>query len=223
MVRYSITGVNDRGRAYYVVSWPGERKRWDRGTTGRRQKKFAKKAEAEAFLEQIKRERTRNGEVRILGWDREAHYDFLRAHELLEDVPGASLTKAAELLRMARGVRELRGSGFVVPRERRIELSPRAFLVVQHRAREAGMKVNEMMDAIVLMWAEEEAERRVAARQADKDLERKLAERERERLNESWRVRNAERRERRRKERRADLAIIAANRKLEEAGRWLGV
>jgi hypothetical protein len=97
---------------------------------------------------------------------------------------------------MARSARELRGNKFVAPRDRMVELDPRPFLLVQNQARERGITLGEMLNAIVLMWGENESGRRVEQRMKAEELEQKLAERERARANAAKRAWAAGRRAR---------------------------
>lgn len=90
----------------------------------------------------------------------------------------------------------MRGNKFVAPRDRMVYLDPRPFLLVQNQARERGITLGEMLNAIVLMWGENEAGRQVEQRMKAEELERKLAERERERVNAAKRAQVAGRRAR---------------------------
>lgn len=195
MQKFCVTPVLDHGRQYFMVSWPGKREPWSRCAPKRQQKKFNSLERAESFLAEVKREWIRNGGI-SLAYDQVLHYDVMRAAQLLVDLPGSSLEKAAELLWMARSARELRGNKFVAPRDRTLQLDPRPFLLVQNQARERGITLGEMLNAIVLMWAENEAGRRVEQRMKAEELEQKLAERERARANAAKRAWAAGRRAR---------------------------
>jgi hypothetical protein len=215
--KFCITPVLDHGRQYFMVNWPGKRKPWSRCAPKRQQKKFNSLERAESFLAEVKREWIRNGET-SLAYDRELHYDFMRAAQLLADLgTGSSLEKGVELLRMARGVRELRGGGFVAPRDRRVELNGRSFLVVANEARKHEVTLSQMVDAIVLMWGEKEAGRRVEERMKAEELEGKLAERERLRLNAAKRVQMSGKRALKRAVERAEKKLEQEARKLNEA------
>jgi hypothetical protein len=215
--KFCVTPVLDNGHQYYMVNYPGVRERWSQRAPKRQQRKFASLERAEKLLQEVQREWIRNGEIR-LGYDRELHYDFMRAAQLLADLgAGSSLEKGVELLRMARGVRELRGGGFVAPRDRRVELNGRSFLVVANEARKHEVTLSQMVDAIVLMWAEKEAGRRVEERMKAEELEGKLAERERLRLNAAKRVQMSGKRALKRAVERAEKKLEQEARKLNEA------
>lgn len=163
MQRFYVTEIlQDRWR-YYVANYPAEREPGSQKAAGRKQKKFNKREAAEAFLAQVKREWLRKGGV-VLGFDSEAHYDVMRALEVLADLPGATLEKAALVFRMCRSEKEMRGGGFVAPSNRQIELDPRPFLLCQNEARRCGATLSEMAGAIILMWLEREAERQIRER-----------------------------------------------------------
>lgn len=105
MQKFCITPVLDNGHQYYMVNYPGVRERWSQRAPKRQQKKFNSLQRAESFLAEVKREWIRNGGI-SLAYDQVLHYDFMRAAQLLVDLPGASLEKGAELLWMARSARE---------------------------------------------------------------------------------------------------------------------
>jgi hypothetical protein len=89
----------------HLSRWPEERKPWSRKAAGRKQRKFAKREAAESFLEEAKREWIRTGGVN-LATDSAAHYDFMRAMEVIADIPNGTLEKAAEVYRLCRSARE---------------------------------------------------------------------------------------------------------------------
>lgn len=100
MQRFCVTPVLDSGgRQYFIANWPAERKPWSRKAPGRKQKKFSRREAAEAFLGEAKREWIRKGGVN-LGTDWAAYYDFLRAMEVIADIPNGTLEKAALVYRM---------------------------------------------------------------------------------------------------------------------------
>jgi hypothetical protein len=68
---------------------------------------FTSEAKAQEFLTLAKREYVRRKRTKI--WDGETHLDAIRALELLVDVKGASLEKAAELLKRCASSKEKRG------------------------------------------------------------------------------------------------------------------
>jgi hypothetical protein len=164
MQRFFVTPVLDRGKRYWLANFPGEKEPWSRRARGRKQKKFTSRSAAEAFLAEAQREFVRKGRV-SLATDRDLHYDFMRAVELIAGIPGGRLEVAANMLRMARSSREIRGGSFEAPRNRVVELGPRQFLVCQNEARRRGVTLAEMANAIVMMWLEGEASARVKERE----------------------------------------------------------
>lgn len=186
MQRFCVTAVSQEGKKYFVANWPGDREPWSRRAPKRRQKKFTTLEKAEAFLEEARREYTRNGGV-TLAEDRELHYDFMRAVEVIAGIPGASLEKGAYMLKMCRSACEKRGGSFEAPRSRVVELGPREFLLCQNEARRCGIPLNEMTNRILMMWLEREATARVKERketEAREELElRRRAAREYQRAN----------------------------------------
>jgi len=101
MQRFFVTPVLDRGKQYWLANFPGEKEQWSRRARGRKQKKFISRPAAEAFLAEAQREFIRKGRV-SLATDRDLHYDFMRAVELMTEIPGGRLEVAAHMLRMAR-------------------------------------------------------------------------------------------------------------------------
>jgi hypothetical protein len=164
MQKFLITPIKDyAGRKYWVANYPGEREPWSRKPRRRVQKKFNSLERAEAFLEQVQREWVRKGGVN-LAYDQEAHYDFMRAVDVLKGVPGASLELAAHVLLQCRSLKEKRGGKYEVARDRRVELSPRIFLEVQNEARERGVSISQMADGLLGEVAILRAEQAVARR-----------------------------------------------------------
>jgi hypothetical protein len=162
MERFFVTPVQDRGKPYWMASYPGERPR--RGYARRRkQKKFAKREEAESFLLEAQREYVARGRVE-LAHDRQLHYDLMRAVKILADVPNGCLETAAHLLRMCRSAREFRGGTYEVPTCRQVELEPRTFLLCNNEARRCGILLGDMVNRIILMWLEHEVLGRVKER-----------------------------------------------------------
>ena len=186
MQRFFVTPVLDRGKQYWLANFPGDEEQWSRRARGRKQKKFISRPAAEAFLAEAQREFIRKGRV-SLATDRDLHYDFMRAVELMAGIPGGRLEVAAHMLRMARSSREIRGGSFEAPRNRVVELGPRQFLVCQNEARRRGVTVGEMVNAVIMMWLEREASARVNDREeteAREELEaRRRAAREYQRAN----------------------------------------
>lgn len=160
-----------------MANWPGDRERWSRRAPKRRQKKFNSLERAERFLEEVKREYFRRGGV-SLAEDRELHYDFMRAAELIGDLPGARLETAAQILRMCRSPKEYRSGAFEVSKDRRVELNPRVYLFCQNAARERGLSLEGAVNGLLLSGMEREAEGWVRGR-AEGEAEAK-AERKRE-------------------------------------------
>jgi hypothetical protein len=170
MQRFFVTPVLDRGKKYWLANFPAERKPWSRKAAGRKQKKFTKREAAESFLEQAKREWTRRGGV-SLGLDREAHYDFMRAMAVIADIPNGTLEKATLVYRMCRSAKELRGSGYEAPIQRKVELSPRIFLACQNEARKRGISGSEAIEGMMGGWLMTEAGRQAAERGRAEALE----------------------------------------------------
>src|SRR6516162_4396688 len=163
MRRYSIVAVKNTGRNAWVTNYPtkdyaGGRLRWKR-----RQNMFWNLENAQAFLQEQKREQTNNGWTCLAG-DRLLHCDVLRALRILATVPNASFEVAAWLLKICRSARELRGARYEVPTNRQVELEPRAFLGCNNKARSAGIALKDLVNSIVLQWLEREAEARVEVR-----------------------------------------------------------
>ena len=164
MQRFFVTPVLDRGRQYWLANYPSDKEPWSRRARGRKQKKFTSRSLAEAFLAEAQREFIRKGGVSLAN-DRDLHYDFMRAAELIADIPGGRLETAAYLLKMCRSAREMRGGRYEAPRSRQVELDPRPFLACQNEARRCGVTVAEMANRIVLMWLEGQASARVKERE----------------------------------------------------------
>jgi hypothetical protein len=180
-----------------MVSFPGQLPVGSRKARSRKQKMFAKREEAEAFLA-LKRREYLQGKRTIL-WDAEQHMDALRALEILSDVPGASLEKGAMMLRLSRSRWERRGGGYEAPAasDRRVELSPRVYLAVANEAERRGVSIWQACEGIILGWLEAEARAGIRKRQLEEQkeyealkerngLDRKMVRehRERERLKE---------------------------------------
>jgi hypothetical protein len=75
---------------------------------------------------------------------------------------------AARLLKECRSSRERRGGKFEEPKSRQVELSPRAYLGLVHEAREAGLRLSDLVEAIMWKHIEERSRRR-----AEEELEQK--------------------------------------------------
>jgi hypothetical protein len=116
-----------------------------------------------------------------VGWDAEEHRDILRAKAALLDVPGGSLESAAWLLRQCRSAKELRGGGYEVAVERRVELEPRTFLGIENVARKIGCKIKDVVEAAMWDYLQRESWKLRAIEEISPERERELeAERERE-------------------------------------------
>ena len=167
MQRFSITPIVDyAGRKYFVVNYPR------RGTSGRKQKKFNSLESAEEFCSEIKREWLNTGKIR-LGLDSHLHCDVMRAVKLLSGVPNASLERAANVFMQCRSMMEKRGSGvkYEVPVNRRVELSPRFFLLVVNEAKARNVSMNEAVEGLLS---------EVALCRADQAIRQKIHTEERE-------------------------------------------
>ena len=165
MQRFYIRPVQNKGRLAFQVNYgeiDTESRRWRR-----RQNLFWDPGLAEEFLMEKRREFLSRSRVN-LGGDRLLHRDVLRAVEVLNDVPGATMEAAARLLKECRSSRERRGGKFEEPKSRQVELSPRAYLGLVHEAREAGLRLSDLVEAIMWKHIEERSRRR-----AEEELEQK--------------------------------------------------
>ena len=165
MQRFYIRPVQNKGRLAFQVNYgeiDTESRRWRR-----RQNLFWDPGLAEEFLMEKRREFLSRSRVN-LGGDRLLHRDVLRAVEVLKDVPGATMEAAARLLKECRSSRERRGGKFEEPKSRQVELSPRAYLGLVHEAREAGLRLSDLVEAIMWKHIEERSRRR-----AEEELEQK--------------------------------------------------
>jgi hypothetical protein len=146
MHKFLITPIKDwAGRKYWCASYP------DKESTSRRvQRKFNTLERAEAFLAEVKREWTRTGKVK-LGLDRDLHSDVLRATKLLNGVRNATLERAVYVYLQCRSLSEKRGiaGGYEVSSDRKIELSPRIFLMVQNEARARKVTIQEAAEGLL--------------------------------------------------------------------------
>jgi hypothetical protein len=186
MQRFSITPIVDYARRrYFVVGYPAK------GTTGRKQKKFNSLERAEEFLLEVRREWANTGKIR-LGLDSHLHCDVMRAVKLLNGVPNASLERAANVFMQCRSMMEKRGSDmkYEVPVSRRIELSPRFFLMVQNEAKTGNVSVSEAVEGLLSEVALCRADQ--AIRRATRDENRELEELERRNAAEKKRLREIE-------------------------------
>jgi len=165
MQRFYIRPVQNKGRLAFQVNYgeiDTESRRWRR-----RQNLFWDPGLAEEFLMEKRREFLSRSRVN-LGGDRLLHRDVLRAVEVLNDVPGATMEAAARLLKECRSSRERRGGKFEEPKSRQVELSPRAYLGLVHEAREAGLRLSDLVEGIMWKHIEERSRRR-----AEEELEQK--------------------------------------------------
>lgn len=152
MQRFFVSSITQEGRPYYIANYPGEQVRYGRRSPGRRQKKFASRPAAEAFLEEVRREWTFNGGV-SLATDSELHYDFMRAVGVIAGLPGVTLEKAALLLKKCISPREGRDGSFEAPINRQVELDPRVFLLCQNEARRLNQSIAETVNSALMQWA----------------------------------------------------------------------
>ena len=160
MQRFYVSAVTDRGYRYFLANFPGERKPWSRKPRARVQKKFSKREDAEEFVERLRREWLRRGKAE-LGLDPALHYDVLRAAKILSDTPNATLEKAALIFRLCMSARELRGTRYEVPKGRRIELSPRFFLLVDIEAKARNVSISEAAEGLLSEVAMCRADQRI--------------------------------------------------------------
>jgi hypothetical protein len=168
-----------------MVSYPGELPVGSRRSRPRKQKKFSRREAAEAFLEEAKREWVRKGGVK-LGFDREAHYDFMRAMEVMADIPKGTLEKAALVYRMCVSSKELR-RGYEAPLERKVELNPRIYLGCVAEAKKCGVSVTAAAEGIIGSWLEAEAVSRVEERTREEAKEYEALLERNERARRCWR------------------------------------
>jgi hypothetical protein len=159
MERFFVTPIRDEGKPYWMANFPGERPAGSRKARPRRQKKFSKFEDAQRFLEDARAEYFREKRVR-LACNRELMGDVMRAIQILSDVPGATMTKAAKLLKECRSSQERRGGKFEEPKDRWIELSPRIYLGVVSEARRLGMRVEDLVSGILWGYLVEESGKR---------------------------------------------------------------
>src|SRR5262249_940937 len=153
-----VTPVRQEGRTYWVANFPGPREPWTprtvprkRKAAPRRQKKFNSLERAEEFLVEAKREWIRRGGVR-LAFDREFHYDAMRAAEILAEVPWSTMEKAALLFKRCVSWREYRGLKFEGPIDRKVELNPRITLAVQEEAKAQDNSLSIAAEGIIGEW-----------------------------------------------------------------------
>lgn len=200
MQRFCITPITTRdGKKYWVANFPGNKevrigrpaKRMAKRMRAakRRQKKFASQERAELFLAEAKREWERTGRIE-LATDSRVHCDLLRAMRLLAGVGGgASLELAVLVYMQCRSAREIAGRSmrYEVARDRKVELNPRFFLMVQNEARERGISLAQAVEGLLGEVAIARAER--AIRQREYDERRELEQLERRNEAESKRLR----------------------------------
>jgi hypothetical protein len=160
---FSVTQVTDRKWQYYVANYPAKRKPWSRKAGGRAQKKFTTRQAAEEFLAEVRREWEHRGKVE-LGLDSALHYDVMRAKKVIADIPRATLEKGALLLRMCVSAKELRGTGYEAPEDRRVEMSPRMYLACHNEAKRRGINVSEAIEGMIGGWLLSEAGKQIAER-----------------------------------------------------------
>ena len=141
---------------------------------------FSSEEAARVFMRGRQREYILSKRLSV-GWDGEEHKDILRAKAVLLGVPGASLESAAWLLRQCRSAKELRGGGYEVAVERKVELEPRTFLGIENVARKIGCKIKDVVEAAMWDYLQRESWKLRALEEISPERERELeAERERE-------------------------------------------
>jgi hypothetical protein len=141
---------------------------------------FSSEEAARVFLRGRQREYILSKRLSV-GWDAEEHRDILRAKAALLDVPGASLESAAWLLRQCRSAKELRGGGYEVAVDRKVELEPRTFLGIENVARKVGCKIKDVVEAAMWDYLQRESWKLRAVEEISPERERELeAERQRE-------------------------------------------
>lgn len=130
------------------MNYPGDRAPWSSNPVRRIQKKFNSLEMAQEFLAEIKREWANTGKIR-LGLDSHLHSDFMRAVKLLNEVPNASLERAAYVFLQCVSMREKRDMKYEAPVNRRLELSPRFFLLVQNETKARDVSINEAAEGLL--------------------------------------------------------------------------
>jgi hypothetical protein len=88
----------------------------------------------------------------------------MRAAEILADIPGGTLWKAALVYPKSISAREHRGGKYEAPADRGVELSPRDFLVVDGEARRLQTTLGGALGAIIGWWVEKEAVKEIKER-----------------------------------------------------------
>src|SRR6516162_2461081 len=153
MRTFCITMVRNKNRPAWMVNYAEKQVggRWKR-----RQNLFWNMERAQEFLERVKREAL-NGEKIVLGTDRALHRDALRAARLVTEagLPSGSLTVGVQLLIECRSSQDRRGGKFQEPKNRQVELNPRAYLGLVHEARQSGMSLTDLVSGIVWSHIEE--------------------------------------------------------------------
>jgi hypothetical protein len=171
MQKFLINAIKDyAGRKYWVVNFPGNRLPRSRKPARRVQKKFNSLEKAEEFLKEIKREWTKTGKIR-LGLDPDLHCDVLRAVELLSEVPNGTLERAAYVFLQCVSGHEKRGMGYEVAINRRVELSPRFFLMVQNEAQCRKVSISEATEGLLSEVALCRAEQAIGRQKQSEETE----------------------------------------------------
>ena len=162
MRTFHITMVTNKNRPAWMVNYAEKQVggRWKR-----RQNLFWNMERAQEFLERVKREAL-NGTKIVLGTDRALHGDALRAARLVTEagLPSGSLTVGVQLLIECRSSQEKRRGGFLEPRDRKVDLSPRSYLALAHEARGAQMSIGDLLNGIVWSHIEERSRRALQER-----------------------------------------------------------
>jgi len=160
MRKFLLTAVRDAsrpGKVYWMASYPKEGPKGRAGSTGRRQKKFADKEEAELFLE---RQRKRYEERwRWEYWsDTRLRNDIARALGILSEIPGGSLEVAAGVYVECRSAQEWKAAkGYKGPKKVEMELSGRLKQGLGNVARRRGMRIEDLVSGILWGFIEEES------------------------------------------------------------------
>jgi hypothetical protein len=160
MNKFYVTPILQEGRQCYMANYPIARVRGEKGPWRRKQKKFSQLGAALEFLEGAQLEWERSGGV-SLKYDRQLHYDLLKAQRILAGVPNSSLELASRVYRSCASRREYRGGRFEAPTDRRLELSPRGILALQGKARAWNCSVSQACERVLWQWLELEAARGV--------------------------------------------------------------
>ena len=150
MQKFLITPVKDRGKLYWMASFPREGPKGRGGSTGRKQKKFVDREDAEIFLGRVKREYEEKWRWEYWS-DTRVRNDVARALGILSKIPGASLEEAAQVYLECRCAQEFRRKADETGEKRSLELSARLSLGLARLATRRGQSLEDLIAGI--LWA----------------------------------------------------------------------